>query len=314
MIANWLRLASLVSVAVAAGAFVGCGAEDLVANDVARDVASGDTASDDVASDDNASLDESDYGTAEEALMSCTNPDGTNAVMAALAVAVAQDLGRWQTGKDFVQGYNAGEIVALGSGSDASGAIGKSRCADGKCARVQALLDLQLDAAQNVYVQGSGSTKVLVNPQALRTRMLGKWREQKTIDERAKDGVTDQAPKEEHKLSFASAAKGGCDTNFTFNTSKTTGAALQYPNQLKYKLAFADIYNPYINFANLGGGKVSIDPTYGLDEDPTAAAQACTAACTKISVNSVAGGCCSCGGVTKKFVKAAWNNTTFLCQ
>jgi len=300
MMTSWFKFASFLPVALAA--FTACSAGDINSDD-SEEALDEDTA------------ESMSLGTVEQDLMSCTNPDGTNAVMAALAVAVAQDLGRWQTGKDFVQGYNAGELVALGSGSDASGAIGKNRCADGKCARVQALLDLQLDAAANkVYIQGSGTTKVLLNPQALRTRMLGKWREQKTIDERAKDGVTDQAPKEEHKLAFVSAAKGGCDTNFTFNATKTTGAALQYPNQLKYKLAFADIYNPYINFTNLGGGKVSIDPTYGLDEDGTTATGSCVAACTKVTTTNVAGACCSCGGVTKKFVKAAWNNTTFLCQ
>jgi hypothetical protein len=254
-------------------------------------------------------------GTAEQGVMSCSNPDGTNAAMAALAVAVAQDLGRWQTGVDFVQGYNAGEIVALASGSDANGPKGKSRCADGKCARVQAILDMQLDAAANkVYFQGSGSTRVLLNPQALRTRMLGKWREQKTIDERARDGAVDQAPKELHKLAFVTAAAGSCDTNFTFKATTPTGGTLRYPNQLKYKLAFADIYNPYIAFTNLGGGNVSIDPTYGLNEDGKASSGTCTAACTKITTTNIAGQCCSCGGATKKFAKSAWNATTFLCQ
>jgi len=51
-----------------------------------------------------------------------------------------------------------------------------------------------------------------------------------------------------------------------------------------------------------------------LDEDGTTATGSCVAACTKVTTTNVAGACCSCGGVTKKFVKAAWNNTTFLCQ
>jgi hypothetical protein len=254
-------------------------------------------------------------GTLEQGLMSCSNPDGANAAMAALAVAVAQDLGRWQTGVDFVQGYNAGELVALASGSNANGPIGKSRCADGKCARVQALLDMQLDAAANkIYFQGSGSTKVLLTPQAIRTRMLSKWREQVNYDQRAKDGVADQPPVEQHKLTFVSAAKGGCDTNFTFKATTPSGGTLKYPNQLKYKLAFADIYNPNVAFTNLGNGNVSIDPTYGLNEDGTSTSGTCVAACTKITTTNIAGQCCSCGGATKKFVKSAWNAQTFLCQ
>jgi hypothetical protein len=298
MMTSWFKAAPLASIAFAA--LTACsGAGDMYADD-----------SEVVDESELMSLDQ-----VEEAAMSCTNPDGTNAAMAALAVAVAQDLGRLQTGVDFVQGYNAGEIVALGSGSNADGPIGKSRCADGKCARVQAILDMQLDAAANkVWFQGTGSTKVLLNPQALRTRMLGKWREQKDFDARAKDGVADQAPKELHKLAYVSAAKGGCDTNFTFKATTTSGGVLKYPNQLKYKLAFADIYNPYINFTNLGNGNISIDPTYGLNPDGSTTTGTCTAACTKISTTSVAGQCCSCGGVNKAYVKATFNANTYLCQ
>jgi hypothetical protein len=254
-------------------------------------------------------------GTAEQGLMACQNLDGTNSAMAALAVAAAQELGRWQASKDFMIGNNAGEIVVLASGSDTMGARGKSRCADGKCAKVQALLDMQLDASANkVYFQSSGSGRVLVNPQALRSRMVAKWREQRDYDARAKDGDATTPPVEQHKLSFVSAAKGGCDTNFTFKATTTAGGALKYPNQLKWKLAFADINNPYILFTNLGNGNLSIDPTYGLNEDGASTSGSCQAVCTKITTSNVAGQCCSCGGATKKLVKSAWNASTYLCQ
>src|SRR4051794_36542526 len=101
MIANWLRVAGVVSVAVAAGAFMGCGSEDFNASN--DDVMSGG-----LGGDENASLDESDIGTADEALMSCSNPDGTNSVMAAFAVAVAQELGRWNASKDFIRNDTSG--------------------------------------------------------------------------------------------------------------------------------------------------------------------------------------------------------------
>jgi hypothetical protein len=258
-------------------------------------------------------------GTAEQGVMSCSNPDGANSAMAALAVAAAQDLGRWQAGKDFVivsvPGVISPEAIKLSSGSDTSGNKGTSRCADGKCARVQALLDLQYDQIKGkVYFQGSGSTKVLVDPIAVRSRMVAKLREQIAFDGRARDGDPNQAPVEQHKLTFVSAAKGGCDTMFTFQATKPDGTALRYPNQLKYKLAFADMANPYIGFTNLGYGKVAIDPTWGLNEDGTSSGGTCAAACTKVSISSLAGQCCSCGGVNKVFAKAAWSATTFLCQ
>jgi len=294
---------------------MGCGSEDVNGSIDGVDgnaVGSDDVGSDDVGSDENASIDESDYGTATQALMSCSNPDGTNSVMAALAVAVAQQLGRWNASKDL---DGTGSMLRLTSGSDASGAIGKSRCADGTCARVQALLDMQLDAASGkVYIQGTGATKVLLDPPALRSRMLAKWNEQRTCDQAPRNGTSTDCTTEQNKLTYVSAAAGGCDMNFTFAAKNTSGGALQYINQLKNELKFADSQNPYLNFTNLGNGNVSIDPTYGLDDTGTSSTGSCTAACTKISTTSLAGSCCSCGGVSKLFSKAAWSATTFLCQ
>ena len=265
-----------------------------------------------------------DLGQAEQGLMSCSNPDGTNSVMAALAVAVAQDLGRWNAAKDFVVNLSSGmsessagsqQTIKLASGSDASGPIGKSRCRDGKCARVQALLDLQYDQASNkVYVQGSGSTKVLLNPAALRSRMYAKWQEQKACDQNARDGDNNSCTREQNSLQYVGSATGGCDTNFTFAVKGANGLALRFPNQLRNQLKFADSTNPYINFQNLGNGNISIDPTYGLDEDGSTSTGACTAACTKISRSSVEGACCSCGGVTKAFKKSTYNAITFKCE
>lgn len=81
----------------------------------------------------------------------------------------------------------------------------------------------------------------------------------------------------------------------------------------KWKLTFADQANGWVDFRNLGGGTVAIDPTYGLNPTGTAAAGSC-AACTKISLTDVTGQCCSCSAVTKKYVKSTWSPTTFLCQ
>jgi hypothetical protein len=317
---SFLKFAGALSMAFAVASLPGCSAGTL---DDGYDTAEGD---DNASLDGNASLDEEmDLGNLEQGLMTCTNPDGTNSAMAAFAVAVAQELKRWQVGKDFVMFTTSGQseaspgmqqAIKLRSGTDSLGQpIGKSRCADGKCAKVQALLDMQYDQANNkVYFQGSGTTKVLLSPAALRSRLVAKLTEQGTCDTTAKDGDATKCPKEEHVLTFVSAAKGGCDTNFTFAAKKPTGAALSYPNQLKNKLKFADVTNPYINFINLGGGNISVDPTYGLNDDGTTSTGSCAAACTKISTTSAAGQCCSCAGLTKTFVKSAWSAVTFLCQ
>ena len=256
--------------------------------------------------------------------MSCTNPDGTNSAMAAFAVAVAQELKRWQANRDFVVFGTSGQsesspgpqqAIKLTSGSDAFGPKGKSRCSDGKCATIQALLDMQYEQANNkVYFQGSGSTRTLLNPGALRSRMVAKLREQQTCDANPRDNDPGACPREEHVLTFQSSAKGSCDTNFFFKATKPGGTALSFPNQLKNKLKFADTTNPYIAFQSLGNGVVSVDPTSGLNEDGTTSSGACTGSCTKITGSNVAGQCCSCGGVNKKFTRATWNAFTYLCQ
>jgi hypothetical protein len=264
-------------------------------------------------------------GSLEQGIINCSNPDGTNAAMAAFAVAVARELGRWQTSLDFVVARTNGitenstgnvETLKLASGSDASGARGKSRCSDGKCINVQALLDLQYDQVKGkVYFQGTGTSKVELNPAALRSRMVAKWREQEACDKTPKDGDSGSCPKEEHSLAFVSAAKGSCDTEFTFNVKqKDARTSLRYPQQLKNKLRFADSANGYINFTPLPNGDVKIDPTFGLNIDDTTSMGACVAACTKISVANVADQCCSCAGINRKFARAAWSSVTFICQ
>ena len=273
---------------------------------------------DEFSSDENASVDEEmEIGSMEQGLMTCTNPDGTNSAMAALAVSVAQELKRWQPTKDFVMFNTSGQSEASSGMQQAIKltATGKARCSDGRCAKVQAILDMQYEQANNkVYFQGSGTTKVLLSPAALRSRLVAKLYEQKACDDAPRDNDLTACPVEEHVLTFVSAAKGSCDTNFTFKATKTTGAALAYPNQLKNKLKFADQSNSYINFQNLGGGNVSIDPTYGVNDDGTTSTGALIVACTKISTTSMVGVPCSCGGVTKAFAKSGWSATTFLCQ
>jgi hypothetical protein len=287
-----LKLASVLSVTVVAGLIQACAGTD---------------------SDYDASYDdEIELGQVEQGVMSCTNPDGTNSVMAALAVATAQELKRWQPSKDFVVFGTSGQSEAAAGPQQAIKLTpaGKSRCSDGRCAKVQALLDLQYEQAANkVKLPGN----VMLSPSALRSRLVAKLREQITCEQAPKNGNNSNCPVEEHNLTFQSASKGSCDTNFFFKATGTDGKPLKYPAQLKNKLRWVDMQNPYIAFQSVGD-VVSIDPTYGLNEDNTNSAGSCVAACTKITTSSVAGACCSCNGATKKFAKAAWNAQTFLCQ
>ena len=250
-------------------------------------------------------------GDLEQSLMSCNNVDGTNAVMAALAVSAAQELRRWQPTRDFVVFGTSGRSESSLGPQQAIKltATGKAQCADGKCFNTQALLDLQYDQANNL-VKFPGN--VTLSPGALRSRLVAKLREQQTCEARPANGGNN-CPVEEHALSFQRAEKGGCDTNFFFKATQPNGQPLKFPAQLKNKLQWVDTQNPYIGFQN-NGDVVSIDPTFGLNATNAVSNGACFGACLRVSASNVAGACCQCLGATRTLKRSPWSAVTFLCQ
>jgi hypothetical protein len=241
-----------------------------------------------------------EIGQNEEAL--CANGDGVNSAMAALAVAAAKELGRWNPTTDFAAG------TAATSWRTTLTATGKSRCADGKCWNTQAILDLQKAPPNAVKFGG-----VVLNANNLVSTLTARWNEQKNCELRGGTGSTNCSA-EQHKLTFKSAQAGACDTIFTFDAKTPTGGNLINPSQLKNKLMFVGYpSNPFLAFSSTGT-TVSIDPTFGLNEGGTTTTGGCTAACTKVSVTNIATQCCSCNGRQAKYVKSAWSGTTFLCQ
>jgi len=291
------RFACLGVVSLVLGA---CGAGDIQ-----------DASTEDSAGEEALLSEESELGEVDQSLVSCNNVDGTNSVMAALAVATATELRRWQPSRDFVVFGTSGRSESSLGPQQAIKltATGKAQCSDGRCFNVQALLDMQYDQA-NDKVKLPGN--VTLNPGALRSRLVAKLREQQTCEQRPSNGSASNCPVEEHKLTFQRAEKGGCDTNFFFQATQPNGQALRFPAQLKNKLLWVDTQNPYIGF-QASGDVVSIDPTFGLNEANTTSSGACFQACTRISSGNVAGACCSCGNNTRKFIKAPWSATTYLC-
>jgi hypothetical protein len=126
---------------------------------------------------------------------------------------------------------------------------------------------------------------------------------------------------EPHRLTYAkSTANGPCGNYDWYNIAQPNGMAVADPAATFVELIFAggkktstgtDV-NPFIA-QQVSGNQVAIDPTYGLDAEGVTSTGACAAACVSISRTNLAGSCCSCLGVTKKFSKAAWNPVTFMC-
>lgn len=229
----------------------------------------------------------------------CANGDGVNSAMAALAVAAAKELGRWQSASDFAI---VGNQIALTS-------TGRSQCGDGHCWNTQAILDLQRAPLGSVKF---GS--VSFNADNFKSRLVAEYRDQQACDSRPgfQPGNCFAEP---HRLTFRSQQPGACDTIFTFDATSPTGAPLWAPAQLKNKLIFVGYpENPYLAFSSTGS-TVSLDPTVGLTEGNDTAAGTCKAACIKASSSDLTGQCCNCASaVRRKFVKATFSSNLYLCK
>jgi hypothetical protein len=240
---------------------------------------------------------EEELGQIEQGL--CANGDGVPSAMAALAVATAKELKRWKPSTDFY--LDSSSRLALTS-------TGKAQCAGGNCWNTQAILDLQKAPLNSVKFGG-----VTFNADNFRSRLYSEFNEQKICESRA-GAPGSNCPAEDHKLTFKTAVKGACDTLFTFTATTPAGGNLAQPSLLKNKLIYVGYpENEYLAFSSTGT-TVTIDPTYGLNEDGTSGAGSCTAACTKVSSTDISNQCCSCNSASKKFKKSAWSTTTFLCQ
>ncbi len=127
---------------------------------------------------------------------------------------------------------------------------------------------------------------------------------------------------EPHDLRWSHSTNDGpCGQYDWFDITRPNGTPLKNPADTFVQLIFAggkesmtgtDV-NPYIA-QQVSGNQVAIDPTYGLNEGATSTSGACTASCVKVSTTNIAGQCCSCNGVTRSFVRSAFNTSVYACQ
>jgi hypothetical protein len=264
-----------------------------------------------------APLDEQEStGSDHLALMNCSNPEGTNAMIAALAVAIASELGRWNVTTDFQKATNANWQTVL-----ALSPTGQARCSSRghSCQNIKALLFFQ-DTRYDNYIRFPGNVKLSAHSYV--SRLIAGFDAQKICEDRAKINPpkpgqvpsSDTCYAEEHLLTLTGTAPGGCDMNFTYNATTPSGGLLTYPQLLKNKLIWANdggsaqVLNPYVQFTSTARS-VTVDPTWGLDEDGQASGGSCLALCQKYDKNKVwTGECCSCNGMSAKFAPGATAN------
>lgn len=222
--------------------------------------------------------------TTQESQLSCANPDGTNAMIAALTAAMANELHRWELTTDFYlyRGTYNQEMIALTS-------TGLAQCSNG-CDNVKTLLAFQDPKLDQILTFG--------------TQKLSAWSFASRTATGFRNMVTYKQnhmyPYDAHKLTLISTNPGGCDTMFNYNATTPSGGQLAHPANLVNAIqwTFANGPNPYINFTN-NGNSVSIDPTGTVvdgDDSTSGASWGCQQYKTGISPDPT-GESCSCNGV-----------------
>ena len=230
----------------------------------------------------------------EQAL--CENGDGVPSAMAALAVATATELGRWEPTQDFQVHAGRLRLVAAKRRNDADHRW-----------NTEAILALQ-DAPPGEVAFGGMS----FDGESFRRALTMNFEEQRRCE--ARSTGRDRCRAERHELALESVSPGACDTVYTFHATAPSGAPLEEPERLANKLIYVGYpENEYLSFTSTAAS-VSIDPTYGLNPGGDTSSGACSAACTQISRASLSGACCSCNGASGNFERSSWSAATFICM
>ena len=175
------------------------------------------------------------------------------------------------------------------------------------CRNTQALLDMQKPEAHGkVTFPGN----IMLDATLLRQQLKAGWDAQMSCNSSGSCAAPD------HDLKYTHVESGSCDKKFFYDplrAGSSTWLSATDADKLKNKLKFVGYpTNKMLNFY-VRDGQVSVDPTYGLNEGVTSTAGSCDVACTKFSTSDLTGKCCSCNGVSKKYVRSAFNSTVYLC-
>ncbi|MES1179437.1 MAG: hypothetical protein ABUL62_34290 [Myxococcales bacterium] len=234
----------------------------------------------------------------EEAL--CSNDNGVNSVMAALAVATGREIRRWLPNHDFQWNARTGrlELTYFGNG----------RISNKDTSNVKALLAMQDAPPHSVQMPGG----VWLDPAALRAALKANW------DDQVRCEANGTCHPEADDLVYSHTEFGSCgvkaffDVYRSYSTKKITDApSLNHLNDNLTFLGFPE--NRMLNFY-LRDGRVSVDPTVGLTEGGTTMSGSCTASCTMYSATRATGECCLCNGVTRTFSRSPFSASMYLCR
>jgi hypothetical protein len=259
-----------------------------------------------------------EFGTSEQAL--CSNTGGVNGIMAALAVASANEMRRWLPTRDFQWNASTGQLELSQHAVPRCRPEGTGKESTKDCPNTRALLALQSPLAHGKV---TFPDNVKLDSTLLRQTLKKLWDQQVTCINAG------NCPVDYHDLKYHHAETGPCgmryfydafeqcvskDGNLCGPTAPRVPLTAQHAERFANQLLFlGHPSNPFLAFA-VKDDRASVDPTYGLTENVSATGGSCRAACTMITTANLTGNCCSCNGKTKRFTRSAFNASTYLCQ
>jgi hypothetical protein len=218
------------------------------------------------------SSEEAEAMSTQDALSACYTNSGLQPTKAALAVAVAKELGRWDPADDFIVGTNnsaypyQGNIVQLNP---------KAKCVSNSCKNTKALLAQQDQRLATEFV----IDQTVFNPYNYNRDLTASMQRQSdTISNLKMNSPGDLPPA--HKLTMVGGPTnlglGACGPHYVFRADHTDGTPLSnaeaanLANDLVFfGYGYAGGNNPYIAYTITGQGCpsgrtcIAIDPTDG---------------------------------------------------
>jgi len=223
----------------------------------------------------------------------CDTNTGVDTMKAALAVAVASELGRLDPVNDLEKG-SSGVVLS---------AAGKAQCAargfDG-CPNVSAILGMQNTAVNQFIDQGT------FNAVTFREELKASFDRQSNHDRHLSQNLPDQAPLAHELFEVGTSDYGACGIHYDY-----AAAGDKVENLENRMVFFGGDANPFIDFRS-SEGSISIDPTGTMNGDEDADSGMCTDACYAYG-SSLRYSCCACEGATGTYQRAPWDSSMVYC-
>ncbi len=233
--------------------------------------------------------------TTEAALtgQSCYANSGINPMKAALAVAMASEIGRLDPVKDLTV-VNDKVVVTW---------AGKAECQArgfGNCSNVHGILGMQDNGVNQFIDQG------VFNATAFREDLKASFDRQKNHEENLARNQPWLLPKEHQLFEIGVSDYGACGIHYDYSVN---GSKIQnLENRMTF---FGGSNNPFIDFRSTDS-TISIDPTGTMNGDTDANSGICSVGCYGYG-RQLRNTCCTCSGSQGTYLRAPWDSNMVYC-